>query len=158
MQGGFAMNQDSFSTARRATLAGLAGTMLAFISRTVAAGDGERNDGSGPCCGNGPPMCQLYGTGIQISTPQVAGPDFQFDNPRFGKKMNKGEYYWVFVPDLGVVATLYTGPGNLPLHQYTNPAGYTGQVFCVAPDYTLVLTWPAGHQPMFSTRALGNNE
>jgi hypothetical protein len=154
------MQRDPLVTSRRAGLAGAAAFFLSALSRSATAVDAPDDRLPPPCCGNGPPNVARYGVGTQVLPLEAAGPDFQFKDPTWGQQGSKSQYVWVFVTDLGVIATSYTDPdGNQqPVISYTNPPGFKGIAFVVAPGFTLDLRWPQGHQPSFSTRPLGRLE
>jgi len=153
------MPHDVPVTSRRAAFAGATALVLMAFSRTVAA-VGDADDSPPPCCGNGPPNIARYGVGTQVTPLESSGPDFEFKNPPWGKDGTKSDYVWVFVPDLGVIATSYTDPDGVqqPVISYPNPKGFHGIAFAVAPGFTLDLQWPPGRQPAFSTRPLGKLE
>lgn len=155
------MPYDSTLRSRRAGLAGAAAFFLAAFSRTMAAG-AKPDTGlpPPPCCGNGPPNVAKFGVGTQVTPLDGSVPGYQFRNPFWGRDGTKGQYVWVFVPDLGVMVTSYTDPNGVQQQviSYTNPKGYHGIVFLIAPGYTLELQWPSGDTPKFSTRPLGSTE
>lgn len=142
------MTPDPILTSRRAGLAGVAAFLFAPLDRATA------------CCGNGPPNVAKFGTGTQVTPLSGSGPDYEFRNPFWGRDGTKGQYVWVFVPDLGIMVTSYTDPNGVqqPVVSYTNPKGFHGIVFAIAPGYTLDLRWPANDTPKFSTRPLGGTE
>jgi hypothetical protein len=144
---------------RRAALAGAAGLLLVPLSRTVAASDSidVGTPGKKNCCGNGPPNVAEYGIGISVSSPDTNGPSVSFDNTAFEHKNMKLGFFWVFVPDQDQTTMTFTYTNNV-LKFWTNPTGFTGIVYCVEPNNTLVLTWPGTTQPTYSTRPIAADE
>jgi len=154
------MKSDLSIIFRRAGSGMAAALFLAGLPGAFAAGNETGDALPPPCCGNGPPNVNLYGTGIEALPLQAAGPDIEFKNPFWGKSNTKNAYAWAFVPDATVVAFSYTDPNGLqqPVISYLDPKGFHGLVFLVAPGFTLDLRWLPGHQPDFSTRPLGSKE
>ncbi len=153
------MQDVSFATSRRTGLAGAAAFLLTTATRSAVAGDAPV--GMSPlCCGNGPPKCGLFGTGISSTlAPSAAGSTVTFGDPKFGKKASKQTYFWVFVADPGVTAA-YSDPNGVTATVISYPVtvGFVGTAFAVEPLYTLDLTWPAGHVPIYSTRPIDYSE
>jgi hypothetical protein len=153
------MQDDSFATSRRTGLAGAAAFFLTALTRSAVAGD-PPVDVPPPCCGNGPPNCAKFGTGLSSTLdPIAAGSKVEFGDPKFGKKASKGTYFWVFVADPGISAAYFDPMGNpVPPISYPVTVGFVGTAFAVQPQFTLDLQWPAGHVPIYSTRPIENTE
>jgi hypothetical protein len=153
------MRINSIAMSRRTGLAGAASFLLTVLTRSVDAGDSTLGVPP-PCCGNGPPNCAKFGTGISSALdPVAAGSQVEFGDPRFGKKGSKQSYFWVFVADPAISATYYDPMGNqVPPISYPVTIGFVGTAFAVQPQFTLDLQWPSGNVPAYSTRPIENSE
>jgi hypothetical protein len=149
-------------SSRRDSVAGVAALLLSVFSRPADARDDERDDVSPPpCCGNGPPNVYAYGIGQPVTPIGTSTSVIQILNPLFGKKDQKSQYAWVFVPDAHATAIDYfdqSGNHQTPPTPYLNPTGFKGLVWAIAPGFTLVLQWPTNNPTIFSTRPFGSSE
>jgi hypothetical protein len=141
---------------RRSALAGAA--LLVGDLTSSAAGTGGESGDAVACCGNGPPMLLLYGTGIHPVLPDCCETSMDFENPLWNDGLN-GQYYYVFVPNVDVIVTRYVDKDGIghKVKRYTVPE-YSGIIFRIQPGFTLGLQWPPGAKPDFSTRQLGKKE